>query len=301
MPPSYYALEVEKVEDCAIAIVIPTVDRQEKLNNLLHDIQSQTLKPSQIIVIDSSAIPLKNEYTNLNLNVIAGSKRSAARQRNQGLESLVNSGVAVDFVAFVDDDVSLPSDYLRSLIEHLIALNAAGVSGIAIGSREKFIPNTVLFRKLGLSGPPGKLTAAAINVPVREVDKISPADWLIGCSIWRFDVIKDLRFQNDFMGASIFEDVLFSVEASRRGLLFVVPSVKIEHHLESEGRPNSESFFEQWTRNRYRLKFIAPDKFDSRKYWLVNLCFLLKKLVIDRNFRSARGIIRGSKEVLLNR
>jgi len=209
------------------------------------------------------------------------------------LDWLLINASNFDFCFFIDDDVILDEDYLGSLAELLVMSEAIGASGLALGENETFARNSFLTRVLGISGQPGSLTKAAINVPVREGKFPVNVDWLIGCSVWKYQSIKQIRFQKDFVGQSIFEDVLFSVEASKYGSLLVDPRIRFRHSLEEAGRPNRGEFFAQWVRNRYRLKKIDSERFSLFRFLFANLAFAVKALFWDRDLLALLGIFRG--------
>jgi len=141
------------------------------------------------------------------------------------------------------------------------------------------------------------LSRAAINTPVRCTEGIIEVEWLIGCSVWRFSQVNDLRFEEDFSGQSIFEDVIFSTRAAKKGILLVNSHVKFDHLLAIESRPNSLEHYRSWVVNRYRLKTISPESIDTWRFTLVNFLMLLS-LAMRAHFLGALGILLGSLELL---
>ena len=244
-----------------LAVVIPTRNRPTDLTNLLSCLEDQEGLINQVIIIDSSdnndsericrqsKLPLEYNHTDV---------KSAAIQRNIGISK-------VDFktthVGFLDDDVRIEPDYFLRLVHELTEKNAVGISGIALNPlafslRTKPKGAVGRFYRLFLldSLIDGKLLSSGVNVPVRDYEGCTvEVDWLIGCSVWNFQNIKDLRFEEDFFGQSLGEDVIFSYLASRRGVLLTNPSVLITHYESAVGRPGFVEFYRMWTRNRYRL------------------------------------------------
>lgn len=274
-------------------VVIPTLNRPEQLRMLVDSFMGQTLKPSKVIVVDASDIVSSLNHYPFPTMVIRSEIRSAAQQRNTGICEILASEDFFDLCFFLDDDVVLPKNYFEKLAQSILKYDAIGVSGVAIGNDESFIKNLRVTRIFGLSGPPGTLTRAAINVPVRGTKNPIEVDWLIGCSCWRINSLSDLRFQKDFLGQSIFEDVIFSVEASKLGKLMVIPEVSLKHLLDKAERPNSRALFRDWVHNRYRLRVIAPEKFDLFQFCMVNLLVGMKRLLTMGDWRSCIGIAEG--------
>jgi hypothetical protein len=157
--------------------------------------------------------------------------------------------------------VKIERDYFVRLVRELKDKNAVGISGIALNPlanslRTKPKGAIGIFYRLFLldSLVDGKLLPSGINIPVRDYEGCTvEVDWLIGCSVWNFPVIKDLRFEEDFFGQSLGEDVIFSYLAGKRGILLTNPNVLITHFESAVGRPGSVEFYRMWTQNRYRL------------------------------------------------
>jgi glycosyltransferase involved in cell wall biosynthesis len=283
----------ESLLDSEIAIVIPTLNRQERLTNLLVSLDNQDRAPSFVIVVDASEKLGEYPHTSFTVISIQSKVRSAAQQRNAGLEWISRNEPHIDICFFIDDDVVLDKSYIKRVSNLLIESKAIGVSGLAVSEKESFTKNSFFFNLLGITGAPGSVTKAAINIPVRDSVEPLEVEWLIGCSAWRYPGISDLRFQKDFEGQSIFEDVLFSIEASKRGKLVVDSRIRFRHELDEFGRPNRRNFFVQWVSNRYRLRQIDRTKFSLFRFLLANFAFGLKTIFIERDLSAFLGVIEG--------
>ena len=249
-------------------------------------------------MVDASDETFKIESNQMPITVIASTLKSAAVQRNLGIQHLEKSNSTINFVAFLDDDVRPKPSYLKHLCQNLVENpKAVGVSGLAIAVGEKLKKPSRLLRNLKLIGGEGSLSRAAVNTPVRCTEGIIEVEWLIGCSVWRFNQVNDLRFEEDFSGQSVFEDVIFSIRAARKGILLVNAQVKFDHLLAVESRPNSLVHYRSWVVNRYRLKTISPKSIDTWRFTLVNLLMLLS-LAMRAQFLGALGILHGSLELL---
>jgi hypothetical protein len=172
-----------------------------------------------------------------------------------------------------------------------------GVSGLAIAAGEKPKKPSRVLRNLKLIGGEGCLSRAGVNTPVRSSNGIIEVEWLIGCSLWRFSQVDDLRFEEDFSGQSVFEDVIFSRRAAKKGILLVNSQVKFDHLLAVESRPNSLEHYRSWVVNRYRLKTISPESIDTWRFTLFNTLMLLS-LAMRAQLLGALGILLGSIDLL---
>lgn len=285
---------VAKGRKARFAIVIPTLNRHSYLDQLLENISKLLTQPILVVIVDASENAFISKCSNRNIKVIASSIRSAAIQRNMGIEYLTRMNLDIDYLAFLDDDVRVSTDYFQRIHKTFEKFpQAVGVSGIAISNSERRISQNRLWTLLGLTGEDGSLTSAAINIPVRNTTSQVEVDWLIGCSVWKWNIVRSLEFQRDFLGQSVFEDVLFSVEASYFGKLIVNPKIVVEHLLAEEERPDSFNHYRSWVINRYRLKRIAPERFSLPSFLIVNLIVAIK-LVLSARLKGAAGILLGT-------
>jgi glycosyltransferase involved in cell wall biosynthesis len=287
-------LKVAREQNPRIAIVIPTLNRPRYLDQLLENISKLLTQPIITLIIDASENVYVLNPNKRNTKVIASSIRSAAIQRNIGIEYLAKMNLDLDYLAFLDDDVRVSNDYFQKIHETFEKFSqAVGVSGIALSNSERGIRQNRFWSLLGLTGEEGIITTAAINIPVRKATSQVEVDWLIGCSVWKWDIARHLKFQKDFLGQSVFEDVLFSVEASDFGKLIVDPKIVVEHLLAEEERPNSLNHYKSWVINRYRLKRIAPERFKLPSFLIVNFIIAVK-LVLSVRLKGALGILLGT-------
>jgi hypothetical protein len=121
------------------------------------------------------------------------------------------------------------------------------------------------------SNKQGKVLTSGVNIPVKKSlngNSIIESKWLIGCAIWDFQKIKFLRFDNRFTGQSLGEDVLFSLQASKYGKLFVKQNLILTHFESSTNRPNYLIHNRMWVRNRYYISgHILGDKMKISYHW----------------------------------
>lgn len=295
-----------------ISVVIPTRNRPELLRRLLYALQNQKLLANQIIVVDSSDEVLRlhpGKETFPSTTFVYTNIKSAAVQRNIGLEHVSQN---CDNLFFLDDDVLPQPDYLEKLSLRLYESGAIGVSGLAINPKATHIRQ----KPFGLRGfvhkiflldskHDGKLLLSGVNIPVRYGTLLpQEVDWLIGCAAWRFSRIKGLRFESDFHGQSLAEDVIFSTLAKQYGTLVTDPSVILFHDESEIGRASDLEHWEMWMMNRWRL--IQVQNFGLRgrvAFWWSSLgqlaIFLMSKLIKgDSSWESVRGISRGGLKIM---
>jgi glycosyltransferase involved in cell wall biosynthesis len=265
------------------SVVIPTRNRDASLRNLLNKIIEQTSQPDEIIIVDSSEISQSSyEIINKSIKYLHTTEKSAARQRNIGIIS-VKQDIQVLF--FLDDDTNPNSTYFEDMLGTLISLQAVGVSGLAINTEkiERIKPRGILgfIKKISFldSNIDGKLLISGVGIPVRKRNVgIIEVDWLIGCSCWDFGKIKDLKFEEDFMGYSLGEDVIFSVKARKLGKLFVNSNIFLNHLELPQTDLNIIKHNYMWVYYRFRLSKYNSNKF---VFYLAFYLSVLSKLIFS--------------------
>jgi hypothetical protein len=148
----------------------------------------------------------------------------------------------------------------------------------------------------------GVILRSGVNIPVK-ISRTYPimTQWLIGCSLWNYSKIQLVRFEKDFYGQSLAEDVVFSIKASQYGTLYVDTSVEI-CHLESKiMRPNSEEFIHMWITNRLRVIRSGKNPvLNLIPYHWANLGKFLQIFFTERQDKKQeiKGFLRGYKSIL---
>jgi GT2 family glycosyltransferase len=249
-----------------ISVVIPTCNRPNDLILVLNSLKEQETNIHEIIVVDSSdyEIDLSNySFENTEFKHIKVDLKSAAIQRNVGMDHVSED---CSYLCFLDDDVNPESNYLSNLVKGIKINKGVGISGIAINPAKtgqlRMPPKGAfgMIQRFFLldSTKDGTLLKSGVNIPIRRYSgPITKVDWLIGCSLWDFNKVKSLRFEKDFMGVSLNEDVIFSVRASVRGDLFVDPNTHLWHSESEVGRQVGSKFWQMWVLNRKRLVQVS--------------------------------------------
>lgn len=289
-----------KSEFPLISIIIPTRNRVELLTSLVCRLLSFKLEEVKIIVVDSSDAPEQTEeYLNHpDVRYVTTNVKSAAIQRNIGIELLANS----DYVFFIDDDVFPSASYFDKCIRHLKNEDVVGVSGVAFNkeSEPRVVPSGLigLFQRFFLldSKHDGIIMKSGVNIPVRSLGGESQmVEWLIGCSAWKARSIGSTRFEPDFQGQSLGEDVIFSIRMREKGSLVTDPSIILEHFESKIERPNKKDFWKMWIVNRKRLIDVAGfGPIGNVAFWWSNIGQLIILLYSKlRKSSSQQGAIHG--------
>jgi glycosyltransferase involved in cell wall biosynthesis len=297
-----------------LSVIIPTRNRPELLIGILDCISNQTRLPTEVIVVDSSSrVQNLNEdiKQQLTIRYVHVNIQSAAEQRNIGI---MNVDPKNNYIAFLDDDVMIDSDYFEKLITFLDHENYIGVSGVVSRvelEKSNFSKLKIerIYKRLFLldSKYEGKLLKSGINTPIfGRFNEPKEVEWLMGCSLWRSEIINKISFERDLRNQSLGEDVIFSHKARAYGKLAVVPTVRLNHSVSQIGRANEVEFWTMWVQNRYRLiQIMNGGQSKLAPYFWANLGQVIlevaKSLSLRNNdVRAAATIVKESTKVFLN-
>jgi GT2 family glycosyltransferase len=272
-----------------IFVAIPTCNRETQLRLILQDLNQQSVRPNRIAIVDSSdksEIMCDNTF-DLVIKHFHVNIKSAAQQRNIALDYLQGESATNSIVFFLDDDVRIEGTYIEEILKVFDSdKDVVGISGITIQDPIRTVKRNSFTDWIGATGEPGKITRAGINIAVRNSSHCGlVSEWLIGCSAWRLNSIGNLRFESDFQGNSIYEDVIFSYRMKEKGKLLVLPTILIHHNLSQINRASVEKTMSDWVLNRRRLLSYDIEKKLSK--WRMLLHDLV--LIVFLFFKSLEG------------
>jgi len=123
-----------------ITLVIPNWNGREHLQVCLESVQAQTLRPSKTILVDNGSTDGSVEYVEAHFPWV----ECVRVGHNAGFASAVNSGIQADageFVALLNNDTEIDSEWLRLLVE---ALEQDPGSGMAACKMLRFDQRNVI-------------------------------------------------------------------------------------------------------------------------------------------------------------
>lgn len=99
----------------AISVVIPTLNEQDYIGNLLSNLESQTLKPDEIIVVDgNSEDQTQKTVTKFKNAKFIKTKRGVGYQRTIGAKSAKS-----DLIYFFDADTRIDKDFIKNTSKYM--------------------------------------------------------------------------------------------------------------------------------------------------------------------------------------
>jgi len=114
----------------AVSIIVPTFRREEALCQMLRTLLAQDIDDFEILLIDQT-----QKHTEETIRFLSSNTRRVKRvvQEIPNLPMARNNGLSLAsgaFVVFIDDDVLLPADCIRRLVDHLSRGVSDGVTGL---------------------------------------------------------------------------------------------------------------------------------------------------------------------------
>lgn len=208
-----------------ISVVIPTMNRAEVLLDTLRDLQAQTFRDFEVIVIDQSDAP--NEEAEALLSNFGVPARYAFVTHFRGLPEARNFGwrmAAKDIVVYIDDDIRCGPKFLQA---HHDAHIQSGATLIAGGITEAKGDTT----KAGRTGSFNWWTATSTRNFHLEKER-----WCLHAPGGNFSVSRDALEQvggfdeNLTVGAALYEETDFALRLRAAGhSAWFAPAAHIVH------------------------------------------------------------------------
>ena len=289
-----------------ISIVIPTRNRVDSLNRTLLSVVNQTHKLTEIIIVDSSDIPLNIEQLDNNLKAlriqIYYTHPSVCYQRNFGIEKSVSK-----FILLLDDDIELSENYIATILRHFESnVNETICSGLIVEKRndghwhycekEKSMLGLCMAYIFGLSVGfdcyesklsnhfMGKLM---LNSFKRKGNSLSRAGWPImidyrgsffetpiyslGATIIRTEKLKEVQFDTTFYENGIGENYDLLMSLGKK--VGIISTAKAFHHKEKSNRLRVEQSY------YYRIAALHYILLKHKRFTFINLLCLIWSLL----------------------
>ena len=192
-----------------ISIIIPTINRTEKLLNLLKDLVKQFNNNFEIIIIDQS--DKKNNSTYLNKSFI----KYVYNPKIKNLSDAKNLGITYalgEYIGFLDDDIELSKNFIERLFFSLERLNTIALTGL---EKEAYNKNLFIYylKKLFYTGI--FFDKRILYNKKKYKEYIVTNKLFGGCSFIKKEVFKEINFREN-SPFFINEDTDFSLILKRK-------------------------------------------------------------------------------------
>lgn len=203
-----FTFDVDKWQD-KISVVIPTLKRYPYLKKLLVQLNTQTLKPKEVIIADQTPENLREdigEEFNFKLIVLYQETPGQSSSRNRAI--LKTGG---EYVLLLDDDIEIKNDFIERHAKTIDYFKADVSSGVGLESEMESLP---------------------FNFTYMRISDVFPATvTLVKKNIFERSGLFDLAFET---GKRADHDLGMRVYLS--GAFMVLnPGIKIIHHRASSG------------------------------------------------------------------
>jgi Predicted glycosyltransferases len=233
---------------------------------------------------------------------------SLARQRNAALDRLPAS---VEIVHFIDDDVTVQSNYFEAL-SAVLRTNAdvGGVGGVVAEPTQKTSsPDAGGLRRLFLLSHPvaGRVLSSGYATNAQHPratgrSTLRETEWLSGCSSsYRRQLLEQHRFDEALTGYSMLEDLDLSYRIHQQARLVVHPEARLIHRRTPRNRFDAERYGHALTvHRRWFMEKHFGDPGAHLAYWwsLVGRLLAILASSNDHSAAALRGLLRGIQTVL---
>jgi GT2 family glycosyltransferase len=299
--------------------------RPEPLLKLLQSVQSQTVYPDEILIIDGSlnneteVVLSQNQFENLKYYLVDNENRGLTKQRNFGINKVNDT---VEVVCFLDDDTVLEPNYFENLLQTYNQFpDALGVGGYICNEikweevADNYIPKInefyfdgwkrkdgsrfILRKKMNLDSdcPPGFSSNFSHG---RSVGFLPPSNktyeveqLMGGVSSFRKSVFKEFSFSTYFEGYGLYEDADFTLRVAKTGKLYLNTLAKLNHYHAVSGRPNQYYYGKMVVRNGWyvwRVKNAKPNMKERLKWNSITILLTFIRftnVITDHNKKEA--------------
>ncbi|KQP29864.1 glycosyl transferase [Methylobacterium sp. Leaf104] len=268
-----------------LAVVIPTLGRNELLSRLLAHLAQQRRLPDAVVVsaVDPDGIDETQSYP-FPVRFIYGPKGLCA-QRNRALRTVVDT---FDVVTFFDDDF-IPAD---SYLEALLAAMAGNPDWVSVMGH-------VLYDGIGgpgLSFDDGLLRLASARDPAGMPMTVTLQTGSYGCNMSvRTKAVKGLAFDERLVLYGWQEDIDFTHQLWRKGKVVQIDTLEGVHLGHKSGRVSGLRFgYSQVINPLYLIRKGTMPALYGLRLILRNLVANVLKSVRPEAYIDRRGRLRGN-------
>ena len=266
-----------------IGFVVPTKDRPTDLRKMLQSLSDQSIHPKQVVIVDASEESVEKitaEFRQLNINYIRHPWPSASKQRNMGIKA-VNPDI--ELIGFLDDDIVFEAGAMDKMLSFWRQA-PEDIGGCAFNLKNPVLRSELALKRSSLadllgiySRKKGIVMPSGWHTLTGTVSKTIFVQWLpSGASVWRKNILKNLRFDEYFDGYSYLEDLDFSFSVSKSHRLAVVAEAGFYHYPSPFGRISHYRFGEIEVENR--LYFVKKHNLSVPRCYLGLFLRLLMSL-----------------------
>lgn len=287
------------------SVIICTRNRIKDLLRSLISLQNQTIKPDELIIVDSSdkKISELKEFQDIFSQTKFPNTKLIYKHTTPGLTKQRNEGIELsgsEIIYFFDDDVELENNYLEEMNKiYQDNPQYSGGMGCVTNINPEPSKKYKFFRKFFLlqrDYSSGKFTASGMPTHTYGRKEFLEVEVLGGCCFsFRRDIVKKYLFDEKLGYYAYMEDCDISKRISDSHKLFYNPRAKLKHFHSPLARDKVVANRAMYIKNyRYLFfkNFYPQNKLRIFCYvWSIFGLFLQALLFL--NFKELRGYCRG--------
>jgi GT2 family glycosyltransferase len=243
-----------------LSVIVASYKRCDALELCLEDLAVQKTAKSFEVIIVIQAYPegavesIKKKFEGrLDLQVAEFSEGlGTSRARNTGLWMARG-----EVVAFLDDDVRLPSTWIESMLSYYSDPKLGGVGGFVDHPGHYNPVRKTAYRILGLTSDRYRIDWGGFNLgPASHPDKDQPAAWLSGGNMsFRRKAVQNIGGFDEALGSFWHEDVDLAHRVVKAGWKMISTArMAIDHYPNTVNRPPLH--LQMRERERSRVLFV---------------------------------------------
>lgn len=290
------------------SIVIPTYNRPEALGACLEAVLGQSLRPTELMVIDDGDLEetlitkYRDRAESVGTSFIYYKKNHSEERR--GLSESKNIALSkcqAEFIVYLDDDIVIQSGFLTALFqiweENYSDTELIGVGGVIRNNRSITKFEKIYNRLFGLgSNKDWDITAAGFQVWNDQIKSPSQGFYAHGGLVsLRRRLAHQLSFSVFEGGRTGLEDVDFCFRAKQAGFHFIIqPKAAADHNHSREARETEYLSGQKESRNRREIfKKSGRRNFSVRILFNWSLLGWILRQFLAGHFLKGLGMIRG--------
>lgn len=202
-----------------VSYIIPTMFRQEFTLNLLNDLENQTYKPIEVIVVDATPKDKRDESLyvpdnySFKVTIKWQTTKGSCRARNEAIDLCKG-----DYIVFGDDDIRVPPEFIENHIRLLQTYNAEACNGLDIRADNQQQNLEDLDKKLKKIG--------ATRWKVGAAQSFSNANSCVSAPLVKKLVGNDINYDGGYG-----EDADFGLSISKLGVTVLNNPFSVNLHL----------------------------------------------------------------------
>ena len=284
-----------------VSVIIATINRKDDLKATVQSILNQTIKFSEIIIIDQSNTDdskkeiegVMKESPEIDLiYVLDPTILGLTHARNLGVK--LSRG---NILIFLDDDVVLEDNYIEATVNVFKAHPSIyGVGGFIKGHEK-----TSIIKKVGYylfhHGPFRDKRIEFYRTPKKDTVETNRLSG--GTAAYRKEIFCQFSFDENYRGYSRREDEVFSYRVSKRYRLVLTQRARLTHKQSPIAR---DSVVRLSSAKIFSLYYFFYKNIEKKPLNLFLYCWLNIGYVIDAflsfDFRSIKGTLIGFKKII---